>query len=217
MKHKKETYLKILNHFKASQDVIVREFMRKINNYNDKTFTTNGHSLLLTPCVGEYTYKDISFLFPEQKNTDKIILLSELKQKLEYFPKVDCFDMEQTKCSACYGCGNVDYEFNHGRKTFLHSEECPVCEGEGVILTESKTPNGKKDYDDEKTFMIGDCLFLIDRILELLFVAETLNSDIRVVFKTDTSGHMIFEIDDVILILMPCLKNEDSIAVEIKL
>lgn len=138
-------------------------------------------------------------------------------EKLENFPKIDCFDEEEVTCDACRGHGEVYFEFNHGMKIYTQYGECPVCEGEGVVVGKSKTPNGKKDYDYKKSFKIGDCNFLVDRVLELLFVAKTLNSDIKVIHKTDGNNQMVFQIDDVTLILMPSIRTDLSVAQTIEI
>lgn len=202
-------FLDLLNKFKANDDR--RDWISKPFNVGNKTVSTNAYILIATPL--QKGFEDLpdktKGVYPMDFILDKKILVSELRQKLNDFPKVDCFDEEEKECDACDGYGEVDYEFSHNGKNYEREEECPVCEGSGVIEKISKTPNGKKELDYNKFFGIGNSVFNVARIKELLEVAETLNSDeIILVNQTQPNKASLFKVKEVEVLLMPTMCND---------
>jgi hypothetical protein len=174
-------------------------------NANGKSIATNAYSLVAVPfrsCFFDANEK-VKNIYPVPANMDKLITLAELKEKLSNFPLVDCFDVEEAECGACYGDGEVTFEFDYKRESYELEGECPVCDGHGIILKKSETPNGKKELDSSKFFKIGRCIFHVDRINEILFVAEKLQSDIRLVHQTEENHNCVFAVGDVEIMAMP--------------
>lgn len=202
-------FLTLLNRFKSNDDR--RDWMSKPFNVGNRTVSTNAYILISTPL--QEGFEDLSNktkgVYPMDFNLDTKILVSELRQKLNDFPKVDCFDEEEKECDACNGYGNVDFEFYHNGKYYESNQDCPVCDGSGVFNTVSKNPNGKKELDYNKFFGIGNSAFNVARIEELLEVAETLQSEhITLVNQTHPNKASLFKIKEVEVLLMPTMCND---------
>lgn len=202
-------FLTLLNRFKSND--YRRDWMSKPFNVGNSTVSTNGYILISTPL--QEGFEDLSNktkgVYPMDFNLDTKILVSELKQKINDFPKVDCFNEEEKKCDACNGYGDVDFEFSHNGKDYESNQDCPVCDGSGVFNTVSKTPNGKKELDCNKFFGIGNSVFNVARIEELLEVAETLEADeITLVNQTQPNKASLFKIKEVEVLLMPTMCSD---------
>lgn len=207
---KKEIYQSILNRI-VSTDTS-REWITKPFNALGKTMATNSYTIVVVPLCGDYVnYEErIKNIYPLPKNMDSVILLQDLKDKLALLPLVDCYDEVEGKCSACKGEGEVEYTFKHNCQTYDLDYECPVCEGEGTEMIKSSTPNGKKEIDANCFVKIGECIFNTDRISELLFIADALKSDIKVITQTQPHKPTVFLISDVEVMLMSSIGIEDS-------
>lgn len=209
-----DVFLSILNRIAAKNDM--RDWMTEPFNANGKSMATNGYALAITPICGDFkNYEDkIKTVYPLERNTEKSIKIQELKDKLALFPTVDCYDETEQECNACYGSGLVDFEFDYERKRYELEGECPVCEGKGTTLQTAKTPNGKKELDYNKLFQIGLCAFNVERINELIYLAEQTGVD-EVVLINQTLPHRpsVFLIGEVELLVMSTLNSDlDAVA-----
>lgn len=208
---KDNVFLSLLKKFASTDDM--REWMSTPFNVGNRTLSTNGYSLISTPLQDGFEDKSerTKTAYPMEHKINKIILVDEIKQKLKDFPLVDCFDEIKTTCDACSGDVEVEFEFYHDSKTYKIESECPVCEGEGMSLKQSETPNGKKELDYNKFFKIGSCIFNVSRVEELLFVAETMQSDsITIVNQTDPHKTSLFTVKDVEILLMPTMCSDEQ-------
>ena len=216
-----EVYISILNRI-TSVDAY-RDWLRYPFNAYGKSFATNSYSLVATPLCGDFVNHEdkLKNIYPLTPNMDKLITLDLLREKLATFPLIDCFDETEQKCKACDGSGMVDFEFYFDRNCYETESDCPVCEGEGNTLQISDIPNGKKELDYSKFFCIGNSDFYVGRIEELIFVAEALKSDVRLIYQTMPNKASLFAIGDVELLLMPTMRAYDETpttpAVEISL
>ncbi len=204
MKATIETYLEILQHFKDNAGYPTRNWMSSPFSANGKAIATDAMKLVATPFVPglpDYSEK-VRNVYPIAHDIDKMIQLSELREKLNAWPQVDCFDEVTEECGACHGNGTVVYEFLYQGRGFEMDAECPICDGKGSTATKSKTPNGKKEPDEDKVFRIGNNSFRYDLVKSLLFVAEILQSDIRVLNQTDDRRPTLFAIGEVEVLLM---------------
>jgi len=204
-----EIYLSILDKIKSYD--FLHEWMTKPFNAFGKSMATNGYILVTVPASGNFTNQEekITNVYPFKHHIEKTITLSELKEKLSEFPVVDCFDEKQSECNACYGKGTVEFEFEHRCKSYSIEGECPICEGEGTLIQESKTPNGKKQFDYKQFFGIGNSIFRVERIEELLFIANALNQDINLVSQESSTKPSIFTVGEIEILLMPSIKSDD--------
>ncbi len=209
-----DVFLSILNRISAKNDI--RVWMTEPFNAKGKSMSTNGYALVTTPVCGDFKNQEdmIKNVYPLEINMNKIISVKEIKDKLQLFPTVDCFDEIEQECNACYGSGLVDFEFDYGRKRYELEGECPVCEGERTTLQTSKTPNGKKEFDYNKLFQIGICSFNVERINELIFIVDKLGvNEIVLVNQTLPHRPSVFVIGDVELLIMSTLNSDlDAVA-----
>ena len=189
-----------------------RVWMSKPFNLGNKTASTNGHCLIATPLQDgfEDRSKKTESVYPMQHTMSKRISINELNQKIKDLPLVDCFDEVEAKCDACYGSGEVEFEFYFDSQAYESEQECPVCEGHGATYKESDVPNGKKELDYNNYFKIGNSIFNMARIQELVFVAEKLKaSHFTMVNQTVSNKASLFTVNDVEVLLMPC-RGEDA-------
>ena len=205
-------FLLLLRKFTANNDK--RYWMQNPFNVGNRTVATNGHCLLSTPLQQGFVDRSekVKNVYPIKHTTNIQISVTELKQKLSEFPLLDCYDEIKIECDACNGLGMVEFEFYHNSETYQIEEQCPVCNGEGLIITQSKVPNGKKVFDYNKFFIIGNSAFHIERIEELIYVAEYLQSDtITIANQTEKNKPTLFLIKDVELLVAPTLCDEQLI------
>lgn len=183
------------------------DWMKEPFLVGDKAVSTNGWVLVSVPKFND-EYQDKSektkTVYPIEYNCEKQITLSEFKEAISKAPLVDCFDETEQKCDACYGKGEVEYEFSYGRKDYTIDHECPVCEGEGTIYKTSEKPNGKKQIDYSKFIIVGNSTFNIARLEDVVKVAELVKSEnITIVFQGKPTQATLFKIQDVEMLVMP--------------
>lgn len=206
-----DIYLKILN--KIAKKDNFTDWMEKPFNAFGKSIATNGYCLVATPMCGEFINRDdiIKSIYPFEFNLNKKIKLQEIKDKLALIPIVDCYDEKEEECDACDGSGTVDFEFEYSRKTYEMEGECPVCEGEGTILQKSKTPNGKKELDYNKLIQIGLCAFHLERIEEIIYIAESIGVDeVVMVYQKLHNRPSLFLIGDIEYLAMSTIYSDIS-------
>ena len=204
-----DVFLPLLKKFASNDDM--REWMATPFNVGSRTVATKGYCLLSTPFQEGFTDRSekTKTVYPMEHTINKTITVDELKQKLKEFPLIDCFDEIETKCDSCNGDGEVEFEFYHNSKTYEMEHDCPVCDGQGIINTQSKTPNGKKELDYNKFFQIGNCIFNVARVEELIYVADYLKSDvITIVNQTEKNRASLFAIKDVEMLVMPTMCDD---------
>lgn len=204
-------YKQILERFLIKNDTRLDKLCKSPFNCGDKTCATNLYCIVAVPALEGFEDKSskVESIYPFKENMNAKIQVAEIKEKLSLFPLVDCFDTEESECDACYGEGEVEYEFSHNLKNYEIIGECPVCEGKGIIEKQSKIPNGKKTFESGNYFRIGKSIFKPDRIKELLFVADSLNADFVTVTKQEGERNATcFRIKDVDLVAMP--RTEDN-------
>ena len=211
-----EIYLSLLNKFVGQETD--RVWMNTPFNACEKTISTNGHLLIATPYQNGFECRDekVQSVYPFEYNMNFKIPLSEIKEKVKNFPMVDCFDESEVKCDACDGEGEVSYEFRHRGRFYSAEQECPVCDGQEVIDSGSNVPNGKKEYDTDMVFKIGECTFSISEIEELVFIAETLQAEyLTIVKQTGRHKPTWFVIKSVEVLLMPMLTTDEDLIAQI--
>ena len=199
--------------YKFVSDNKHREWMTTPFNVGSKTIATDGHCLISTPLQGGFEDKSekTESVYPMIHNLKKQITVDEFNQKIKEFPTVDCFDMVVSDCDACCGSGTVLFEFDHGRQSYEMEDECPVCEGNRKSEVKAKISNGKKELDTDKFFKIGNSVFAISMVEDLIFVAESLKAEyITIVNQTEPRRPSLFLINDVELLLMPTICNDEK-------
>lgn len=184
---------------------------------------TNGITLSyidkgLMPEVSHLKDKDpeeILSIIPKLDGKELIIISSErLKQEIKKCPVVDVTDEEECKC--CEGFGEVDFEFYYNGFTYACLDSCPICDGDGFV-EKAENVGKNKEYDLNTFCKIGNCTFYIINILKIYKVAKLLKEDhIKLVHQTAYNQCCVFQISDVMIIVMPALiKESDKLVFEI--
>ena len=214
--------LEILNKFCAKDTKYSGNmWMENIFNFNGKTFSTNSFILIASnKYLGDYPENGkIQSIYPKAYNINKEISISEIKDKLNLFPMVDCYDTIESKCKACYGDGEVEFSFSFDSKTYDIYNECPVCNGDGLSFQKSMEPNGRKEIDKSFYFKIGYCDFKAEIINDIIYIAEKMKcNNIQLVSQSKNSLISVFTIGG-IEVMVASLQNteKENIAQEIPL
>ena len=184
----------------------LREWMTKPFSVGNQTCATNGWSLLVVDKKSDYPdmSEKTKSVYPVELSFTNKLEISKVKEAIDKIPLIDCYDKIVSKCDACYGEGEVDYEFEYKGRTYELESECPVCDGEGQIEQLSETPNGKKEIDSSKYVRLGVNRLNIERLFELIKVAELRGVD-EILYQLPVGNKPIaFKIDEgTILFLMP--------------
>lgn len=191
----------------------MRQWMLNPVNAFGKTHATDGYSIVSVPEIGKFENVEEKFknVYPIVPNIRKVYSFSELKSALDKMPRIDLYDEVKTKCDACNGEGEVDFEFSHKGTDYTTEGTCPVCDGDGVIMAESDIPNGKTDYNYDYCVKIGISGIHIKRILLLISIAELVGSDsIELLNQTEPQKPSLFKIGDIEIITMPCVVTENE-------
>jgi hypothetical protein len=207
-----DVYESILKIFTSKDDF--RNWMQTSFLVGKKVVATNGWSLVAVPKFNN-SYEDNSektkTVYPIEYNCDKDILITEIKKAIAKAPLIDCFDEQKEKYDACYGDGEVEYEFSHRMKDYTIEHECPICDGQGITYKTSAIPNGKKEIDYFKHIRIGNSIFNIKRLEDLIKTAELLESDkVKLVKQTGSQQTNLFAIKDVEVLLMPVMVSSEE-------
>lgn len=192
----------------------LRKWMTEPFSVGNHTASTNGWSLLVVKKKSDYPdmSEKTKSVYPVELSFTNRLEIAKVKEAIEKIPLIDCYDKVISKCDACYGNGNVDFEFEYKNRTYEIEGECPVCGGEGQTEQVSKTPNGKKEIDLSKYVRLGVNRLNIERLFELIKVAELKGVD-EVLYQLPVGNKPVaFKIGcDTILFLMPV-----SVAVDIE-
>lgn len=184
----------------------LREWMTKPFSVGNHTASTNGWSLLVVEKKSDYPdmSEKTKSVYPVELSFTNKLEISKVKEAIDKIPLIDCYDKIVSKCDACYGNGNVDFEFEYKNRTYEIEGECPVCEGEGQTEQVSKTPNGKKEIDLSKYARLGVNRLNVKRLFELIKVAD-LKGVNEVLYQLPVRNKPVaFKVgDDTILFLMP--------------
>lgn len=213
-----ELYKQILGLFIADVDSERRAWMHTPFSFRDKAGATNGMSMVMVPRFGDYEDQSskVDKIYPLPYNCEKEISLQVLKDAIAKAPLLDDYDETVGECDACYGEGEVEFEFSHHRRDYTLDVECPVCEGEGKIVKKSDTPNGKKFPDTSKAIRVGDSVFSIERLNELVKTAGLIGANhIALVHQDGARSANLFTIADVEVLTMPVdnVNKEDVLAI----
>lgn len=197
-KNKDDVHLSLLNKFKSNDGY--NNWIDQPFNVFDKTVSTNRYILIATPLKKGFTDKSekVKSVYPMVHNMERVIKINEIKQKL------NGFESEHKDCPACHGVGEVDFKFKFDGQTYETEAECPVCDGKAIIELESEKTNEKKEFDYNKFFAIGNSVFNVARIDELLDIAKKLQcEEVILVNQTQSNKPSLFKIKDVEVLLMP--------------
>lgn len=98
---------------------------------------------VLKPCYLSCTYKAI------RQALDKCPLVDEVITK-----------ENEVDCKECGGTGEVEWEYTDDNlHTYCRDFDCPVCDGDGVIIHKSEKHTGKKVHDENAIVKIGNSFF----------------------------------------------------------
>jgi hypothetical protein len=200
----------------ASQDDL-RDWMNKPFRIKDYIYATDSTIIAKVPkdivsekyntIDGKYT-KLILPLFDIKSKKILTINTSELRDIISKVELVDEYldTDEDGKCYECDGLCRVEWEYD----TYIKEMDCPVCEGEGTIITEKRTKTGNKILPISLYIDIIKSRFSISRISQLLEFVEKIEIDkIEVIHQTISNGVTVFKVGEIELGLMPVTTGED--------
>lgn len=205
-------YDKVLSLCVGQHDL--RQWMNKPFLYKDKVYATDAHIMCCVPTsLVEAEYSPIEHSHPENvvcvmsKPIEPLLrlTLAEIKAIKESCPMVDDYDEkgEEKQCDCCDGYGTVEYEFSYKKDYFTEEHDCPICKGDGKAETKVKVPNGKKVIDDKAMVQIGLSYFGMEWFKVLVEICEIMESDAVLVSGQISNKPSLFQIGDILFLIMP--------------
>lgn len=212
-------YNKILDMFIDKE--AFQEWMRKPAIIGDKVVSTDCHSLVIanksdvdTKGFGDKYSKNLDHILAAVPNLANEFTIDFLKDCFDKLPKVPDNDItfNESICCDCDGYKMVTWTYEgSNNETYELDEYCPVCEGEGNVNVEIKTPNGRFVDDPEAKCRIGGCLFYANKIKKIIDIAELLDVKTFTHIYQYTYAEMNkFQVGNVQLIVMPCLAGQSD-------
>lgn len=185
------------------------QWMQKPFSFDDKTASTEGHIMAITPFIGGYKLRPVKNIYPVKATMLASFKVSRLAEAIKNAPMIDCYDEEEIECDACNGIGKVTTSFYYQGRMYEIESECPLCAGEGVFYKRSDKPNGKKEFNSVDRLKIGQSFYKYELIEKVLKIATVLNADEINVLDQSNGMYMCLNGTDVEIILMNCMVNED--------
>jgi hypothetical protein len=197
MKAKK--YKELLDMYVANNSH--RELFNKPFILKDKVVATNTYELVLVPkekCSNlnfEHLKEKEHYLDVIPKKTmEKVLDVVKLSELLEqYRTDDDCDIIEDDKeCEECFGTGEVDWEY----KSWSREDDCPICNGSGILEFEKRIKNGKKTFPDNLLLKLEDYYYDPKYIEKVVNSAKLLNFD-EIIISHQSDKGILFELGDV--------------------
>ena len=212
-----EKYKLLLEKFTGKDDL--RLWMKTPFNCENRTMCTDAQILVSVPQIEGYAEP------PGNKTKNVLNILSGAKEghPVAYQTKniraiLDKWEVVKTykkeECDACDGEGEVVYEFKYYGKTYMHEDECPICFGVRY------TGTGEEDGTRLKhgTVKLHNSVFTINKIADLLFILETLESETFEIRNIVSNKPSYITIENVVVLLMPTFSyNSDPYKAEVAL
>lgn len=183
-----------------------RKDMLKPFSKNGKVYATDAYTVIFTDevnCNFEYE-KELE----KCPNVDAIIPIPNKrinvdlsKYDFEPYKTADEFEFigEDIQCSACFGEGVVEWEFEQWTKEF----ECPKCYGSGFEKEKRKRKTGKKTFGNALV-KFNDCYFNMKNFYRILQAQNVINQPINFIYSNgDKNGLHVFEIGYCRIMIMP--------------
>lgn len=184
-------------------------WMQEPFRFDDKTASTEGHIMVVTPSVGGYQLRPVKNTYPIKATMLASFKVSRLAEAIKNAPMIDCYDEEEIKCEACNGEGEVVTEFSYQRRNYEIEVDCPICDGEGVTYKRSDQPNGKKEFNSVDSLKIGRSFYKYELVEKVLKIATILNADeINVLDQSFDKMYMCLDGGDVEILLMSRIVDE---------
>lgn len=204
---KKAQYLAIHEIVIEKENVVM--WMQEPFRFDDKTASTEGHIMVVTPSVGGYKLRPVKNTYPIKATMLASFKVSRLAEAIKNAPMIDCYDEEEIKCEACNGKGEVTTEFYYQGRMYEIESECPICDGDGVIYKRSDQPNGKKEFNSADSLKIGQSFYKYELAEKVLKIATILNADeINVLDQSFDKMYMCLDGGDVEILLMSRIVDE---------
>ena len=187
---------------------------------------TDGLKCLLVKdkCVDmELTESDKSLhLNPDGLNVISTISKEEIEKFIDSCPKTPVFKHEEVECEECNGTGEVIWEYTscgtdeYGNDHFEMKEECPICEGRGII--EVKKETGKMVVNEKTAFgfSFGESKFRLDMLIDLKDIMNLLRIEKADILQVDKL--FVSRLDDDVLFIFTqyILDDREKCLVQLK-
>ena len=175
MKNKTSTEAELLAGFCDPDNFRERFRIPFLNEYTGNVWATNAHVLIsVAPGCLKETYKTLELKEPPEFNKhtcDHIITMSMLHDALIAVPQVEEKIVVQPaiECEECDGTGEVIWEYTDGAlKVHQMEDNCPVCDGRGVLVKAVLKGTGRLMPDQESSIGIKDVNLLVRDIYKLI-------------------------------------------------
>lgn len=208
----------LLNLFTGKDET--KPFFLFPNLSNGIVYATDLHSLISIP----ENELDLDYGTNEKyPNTQKTIDDFE-KNELKSI-KVNVFDLakeltkarievdkDSIKCEDCNGEGTVNFKYQDkkGKKHYI-GNDCPVCDGEGIVEKESKFARINlfiEDYDKKPYIKINDLNFHPFQLFRLFMVASLKRFDeFEIFYNPNSYGCVMSYFGNIKVMIMLMMRN----------
>jgi|TARA_Y100000310_G_C20704425_1_gene834088 hypothetical protein len=194
-----------------------REWMTQPFIIDDLAIATDAHLLITIP----KKYCSIEVNLPKEKHQSVLTVIPKetypiisieidlLNEIIDAIPIVDEYLNAETNktCKTCDGDGNVEWVFEGYDKI----DECPVCDGEGVLSSEKLVKTGYKIKDFSGFFDIKGCRIQSKHLYKIVSTANRINcKTIHLVYFENYNKAILLKLDEVKILVMPVTKNDEQ-------
>tara|TARA_R110000824_G_scaffold355441_1_gene542618 strand:- start:228 stop:896 length:669 start_codon:yes stop_codon:yes gene_type:complete len=176
-------------------------------------YSTNLHTIIKLPkesvgsfddCKKEINVKTILELFSFDRKTIFTVNIKDLKNDISKIPLIDEFinSDSEGKCLECDGDGQVEWEYGFHSKDM----DCPVCDGEGVIIDSKRQKTGNKVKADGYVIEFNTAKIRSCMIEELINIADLLKVDkIELINEKNKFRGIAFKVGIAEVYMMPIM------------
>jgi len=198
--HKK--YLSILNHFTDPE----RNWMSALFTAGKWLGATDAHTCALVENWGLEApdqMENLKVLLPFEYEMKKKFSVADLAKRTDSIP-FKIAEIEDFKCGACDGDGEVEFEFNFGSKNYTTKDTCPICNGTGEDKTNRKLKRGDRIYPSSHAIQIEKSILKARDVDLLINIARKLEeSEITLIKQGFINNKNYFKIGEFIIIILP--------------
>jgi excinuclease UvrABC ATPase subunit len=200
----------LLGHFTATDEFV--PWAQQPFTIDNRNMATDGHTMISIPKIAEYEgigeeKEAATRAYFSGQNMKAEILTADIKTAIESIKSFVEKVKVKKECPECEGLGLVEWSY----KKCIGDFACPVCNGNGEVTTGATEDVVR--YEDT-LLQIGEHLFKRSVVAKLLFAAEHLNAEkVYLVKQGKTLGGSVFEIKEVLVLMMPSIDNHREIII----
>lgn len=215
-----DVYRQILNFFVGDDEM--RPAMMKPFLQEDFAIATDAHIIIAFKkhllndyhiSIDEKAPNALSVI-PTEENMSIEFDTIEMRKQISKSRKSanETYEVKDTKCPDCNGCGVVDYEFSDYKgKRHEVEDTCPTCENESDFKIIKNKKTGDEIEGFLELFKIDNALLDVNYFEKIVKVAELLSvPNFKLVYKKHGTALNKFIVGETVICLMPVYQSDDD-------